>query len=109
MASSADLSDHSVLVTGGGTGIGKACAARLAADGVAVTICGRTESKLIEAAEVIRAAAGHGGGVPGPYHVQSMDEFVRVLNVNVISTFLSLKYAVPPMVKAGGGSFVAIS
>jgi 7-alpha-hydroxysteroid dehydrogenase len=145
---SGGLSGHSVIVTGGGTGIGKACAARLAADGAAVTICGRTESKLVEAAEFIRAAAGHGGGVrhivadttqeddmkravdfaleatgalngfvanaggggmPGPYHVQSMDEFVRVLNVNVISTFLSLKYSVPHMVKAGGGSFVAIS
>ena len=49
MASSADLSDHSVLVTGGGTGIGWACAARLAADGAHVTICGRTESKLKDA------------------------------------------------------------
>ena len=45
----ADLSDHSVLVTGGGTGIGRACAARLAADGAHVTICGRTESKLQDA------------------------------------------------------------
>jgi len=142
------LAGFSVIVTGGGTGIGRACAARLAADGAAVTICGRTESRLVEAAETIRAAAGNGGsvrhvvadttkeddvrrvvdvgleatgilngfvanagggGMPGPYHVQSLDEFMRVLNVNVISTFLSLKYAVPPMVKAGGGSFVAIS
>ena len=145
---SGGLSGLSVIVTGGGTGIGKACAARLAADGAAVTICGRTASKLVEAAEFIRSKAGHGGGVrhivadttqeddmkrvvdfaleatgalngfvanaggggmPGPYHVQSLDEFVRVLNVNVISTFLSLKYSVPHMVKAGGGSFVAIS
>ncbi len=45
----ADLSDHAVLVTGGGTGIGRACAARLAADGAHVTICGRTESKLQDA------------------------------------------------------------
>jgi 7-alpha-hydroxysteroid dehydrogenase len=145
---SGGLQGFSVIVTGGGTGIGKACAARLAADGAAVTICGRTESKLVEAADAIRAAAGHGGsvrhivadttkeddvkrvvefaleatgalngfvanagggGIPGPYHLQNLDEFVRVLNVNVLSTFLSLKYAVPPMVKAGGGSFVAIS
>jgi len=45
----ADLSDHAVLVTGGGTGIGRACAARLAADGAHVTICGRTEAKLQDA------------------------------------------------------------
>jgi NAD(P)-dependent dehydrogenase (short-subunit alcohol dehydrogenase family) len=52
-----------VLVTGGGTGIGMACAARLAADGAAVTICGRTESKLEDAAKKIEAGAGHGGSV----------------------------------------------
>jgi len=49
----ADLSDHAVLVTGGGTGIGRACAARLAADGAHVTICGRTESKLQDAVQRI--------------------------------------------------------
>ena len=38
-------------------------AARLAADGAAVTICGRTESKLAEAAKQIEAAVGHGGRV----------------------------------------------
>ena len=145
---SGGLEGMAFIVTGGGTGIGRACAARLAADGAAVTICGRTEDRLIAAAEVIRAAAGHGGsvrhvvtdttkeedvqrlvqagleatgtlngfvanagggGMPGPYHVQTIEEFMRVLNVNVLSTFLSLKHSVPPMVKAGGGSFVAIS
>jgi NAD(P)-dependent dehydrogenase (short-subunit alcohol dehydrogenase family) len=52
-----------VLVTGGGTGIGAACAARLAADGAAVTICGRREAQLEEATKRIAAAAGHGGSV----------------------------------------------
>ncbi len=50
------LEGWSVLVTGGGTGIGRACAARLAADGATVTICGRTESKLAEAAAAIPRA-----------------------------------------------------
>lgn len=36
-----------VLVTGGGSGIGAAVARSLAADGAAVTICGRTEAKLV--------------------------------------------------------------
>lgn len=36
------------LVTGGGSGIGEASAARLAADGAHVTICGRTEQKLLD-------------------------------------------------------------
>jgi 7-alpha-hydroxysteroid dehydrogenase len=60
---SGGLEGLAVLVTGGGTGIGRACAERLAADGAAVTICGRTESKLAEAAKRVEAAAGHGGSV----------------------------------------------
>ena len=55
------LQGYGVLVTGGGTGIGRACADALAADGAAVTICGRTESKLIDAVERITPA--HGGSV----------------------------------------------
>jgi NAD(P)-dependent dehydrogenase (short-subunit alcohol dehydrogenase family) len=52
-----------VLVTGGGTGIGAACAARMAGDGAAVTICGRTESKLKDAAKKIEGVLGHGGSI----------------------------------------------
>jgi NAD(P)-dependent dehydrogenase (short-subunit alcohol dehydrogenase family) len=57
------LEDKAVLVTGGGTGIGSACAAQLAADGAAVTICGRTESKLEASAKRIAAVAAHGGSI----------------------------------------------
>ena len=60
---SGGLEGIAVLVTGGGSGIGQACAAQLAADGAAVTICGRTESKLQAAADRIRKGAGHGGSV----------------------------------------------
>ena len=48
---SGGLEGIAVLVTGGGSGIGQACAAQLVADGAAVTICGRTESKLQVAAD----------------------------------------------------------
>lgn len=41
------------LVTGGGSGIGMATAARLVADGAHVTICGRTEEKLQHAVETL--------------------------------------------------------
>ncbi|MDA8047818.1 MAG: SDR family oxidoreductase [Actinomycetota bacterium] len=55
--SSATLAGHGVLVTGGGTGIGKACAAAAARDGAQVMICGRTRSRL---EEVATALAGEG-------------------------------------------------
>jgi len=51
------ISGWSILVTGGGSGIGLATAERLAADGAHVTICGRTEQKLKDATDRIAAAA----------------------------------------------------
>jgi NAD(P)-dependent dehydrogenase (short-subunit alcohol dehydrogenase family) len=57
------LSGTSALVTGGGSGIGLACARRLLADGASVTIVGRTASKLEEAARSLGAAAPAGAEV----------------------------------------------
>lgn len=51
------LLGKSALVTGGGSGIGFACARALAADGCHVTIMGRTESRLREAAALAEATA----------------------------------------------------
>jgi NAD(P)-dependent dehydrogenase (short-subunit alcohol dehydrogenase family) len=48
------------LVTGGGSGIGLGCAARLAADGAHVTICGRSEERLKKGEEALRAVAAPG-------------------------------------------------
>jgi len=52
------LDGYSVLVTGGGTGIGEACAAALLADGAAVTICGRTAATLEDAAGRLSTGGG---------------------------------------------------
>ena len=54
------IGGYSVLITGGGSGIGEATAAKLAADGAHVTICGRTEDKLIGAVERIGSIAAEG-------------------------------------------------
>jgi len=134
------------LVTGAGTGIGKAIAVSLATAGATVTICGRTESTLAAACEQIAAdgsgeasyviadvtsegsveeacaaassesgelhicvANAGGGGMLGRLHTQDAAEFDRVLRLNVTGTFLTMKHALPRMIRAGGGAFVAIS
>jgi NAD(P)-dependent dehydrogenase (short-subunit alcohol dehydrogenase family) len=51
------------LVTGGGSGIGLGCARRFAADGAHVTIAGRTEARLADAAAEIEKAAAPGASV----------------------------------------------
>jgi NAD(P)-dependent dehydrogenase (short-subunit alcohol dehydrogenase family) len=57
------LQDKTAVVTGGGTrGIGRATAARLAAEGAHVFITGRREAELKEAAEVIGSSVT---AVPG--------------------------------------------
>ena len=143
------LSGKAVLVTGGGTGIGRACAARLVADGASVTICGRTRTNLEAAAEFISAHAAFGGSVqylvgdvtdedgvreiigraaegacslnglianagggegpPAPYGELDTEEFGRTLDLNLMGTLYCVKHSIPLMVKAGGGSFVAMS
>ncbi|HZP29792.1 MAG TPA: SDR family oxidoreductase [Acidimicrobiia bacterium] len=56
------LDGYAALVTGGGSGIGFGCAQVLLADGADVTICGRTESRLNEAAATLEKTAAESGG-----------------------------------------------
>ena len=80
------LTGRRALVTGGGSGIGLGCATALAAAGATVTICGRTESKLADAAasigplaryvvadiadeEAVKAAVKFAAGDDGVLHI----------------------------------------
>lgn len=147
MMTTSEVDGLSVLVTGGGTGIGAGIARRLAAGGAWVTICGRTEATLKSTAEAVNAEVGRaavqyqvadvtveadvqrvvafaadwqgrldgvvanagGGGALAPMHLQDVDEYLRVLKLNIVGTLLLVKSAVPLFARARSGSFVAIS
>jgi 3-oxoacyl-[acyl-carrier protein] reductase len=69
------------VVSGGGTGIGAACARRLAAAGNAVLIIGRRQHRLDETAASVRAAGGVAHCTPAdvtdPDQVQALAERIR--------------------------------
>jgi len=54
-----DIAGRTALVCAASKGLGRGCAEALAREGVAVTICARTETTVRQAAAEIGAAAGH--------------------------------------------------
>jgi NAD(P)-dependent dehydrogenase (short-subunit alcohol dehydrogenase family) len=65
---SRDLEGKFALVTGGGTGIGRAAALTLASLGATVTVAGRTETTLKETVRLIEALGGTGRSVIADVH-----------------------------------------
>lgn len=57
------FTDKTVLVTGGGSGIGRATALAFADEGAIVVVAGRTEEKLAETVRLIEEKGGKGGAV----------------------------------------------
>ena len=72
--------------------------------------------QAVEAASELRgrlhatvACAGEPRGQMAPVTQLDLDGWRRVFDNNVVATMLTLKYAAREMVRAGGGSFIAIS
>lgn len=88
------------LVTGGGTGIGRATALELAATGAEVVICGRREEPLRETAEAIETAGGSALAVSAD--IREPDQVERV-----VDAALDRFGAIDVLVNNAGGQFEA--
>ena len=93
------------LVTGGGSGIGRAIALRLAADGYDVTIWGRTEQKLQDTIAQLDATC------PGRIHAQVVDirevDQVDAALAELLNRLDTDRTSLDVLVNNAGGQFVA--
>jgi meso-butanediol dehydrogenase/(S,S)-butanediol dehydrogenase/diacetyl reductase len=133
------LEGKAALVTGGGSGIGEACARLFAADGARVAVMGRRPEPLRrvaaetgglavpgdaakpqDCARAVAATTGAFGrldalvscaGIEGEGSAteMSLDEWRRVLDANLESAMQVARAAVPAMLEGGGGSIVNVS
>jgi NAD(P)-dependent dehydrogenase (short-subunit alcohol dehydrogenase family) len=113
------------LVTGGASGIGAACMKRFEEEGgiavgldvagaVAHTVDVRDESAVAAAVadvvathgrlDIVVNAAGVAGG--GPVHLVPLEDWDRVIGVNLTGTFVVSKHALAHMVERGGGGSI---
>ncbi|NRD80353.1 SDR family oxidoreductase [Bacillus sp. BRMEA1] len=137
-----NLQGKTAIVTGGGSGIGRATALRFAKEGANVAIAeldansGEETLKMIndlggkaifvktdvsdstDVQQLIRKVSDTFGSFNimfnnagiGHSEVRSVelseDEWDRVVDINLKGVFLGIKYAVPELIKAGGGSII---
>jgi len=139
------LAGKVALVTGAGSGIGRATAVRLARDGATVVALGHDQDGADEVADEIRSAGGTAlplaadvadaaavrdviarlddelgqldvvvanagiNGVWAPVDEIEPDEWGTTIATNLTGTFLTVRYAVPLLVRQGGSVVVVSS
>ena len=126
-----DLSQSSVLVTGGGSGLGRVLAADFAAAGARVHICGRRHEPLDAMATANPLITGHildvtdesataslfaeigpqqvvianaGIAESAPFHRTERDMWDRIIGVNLTGCFLTLRAGLRALRDSGNGS-----
>ena len=131
------LAGHRAIVTGGGSGIGRATARRMVEEGAAVAVADVdgeaaqqvakeiggvafevdvTDAAALDA--VVHAAAGHLGGLSIMYnnagtgsmaytHGYSPGEWERLVRVNLTGVWHGIRAAAPLLLAGGGGSIVS--
>ena len=140
-----ELEHHVAFVTGAGSGIGRAAARLLAAEGAQVGAFDHDAQAVDETVRLIHAAGGNAlplagdvsipedvqravdstasvfgrldivlanagiNGVWAPFDELTPEEWDRTMAVNLRGTFLTAKYAVPHLRRAGGGSIIITS
>ncbi len=95
-----NLNNQVAIVTGGGTGIGRAIALALAKAGAKVTVCGRRVEPLEAVVETIKTKSGDGLAVQAD--ISKEDDVRRAVN-QTIEAFGSINIAVNNAGMGGGG------
>lgn len=103
------LADKVAIVTGSSRGIGLAIAAALAGEGCRVTICGRTEATLREAARDVATRAGGSGRVLAVAADVSTAAGVQLVVDRTVEAFGGVDILVNNVATARGGGLLDTS
>ncbi|WP_445664594.1 SDR family oxidoreductase [Fodinibius sp. AD559] len=104
MFTSDTLADQTILITGGGSGLGLAMAKKFASFGSNIAICGRTEEKLKNAVEEIEEAANDS---TAKYYVADVRDYDRIeeMTGEIVSDFGEMT----GLVNNAAGNFLSAS